>query len=69
MTHIPRGSLIVSVTGVLVFGLSVYGARNFTIGSPIGGLEPIYASAVNLVFPLDAHGRTAKTVPLYADGN
>lgn len=69
MTRIPRGSLIVSVIGVLVFGLTVFGARSFKVGSTSSGLEPIHASAADLVFPFDAHGRTSKTVPLYADGN
>ncbi len=69
MTHIPRGSLIVSVIGVLVVGLTVYGAGRFRVGSTSSGLEPIHASAADLVFPLDAHGRMTRTVPLYADGN
>jgi len=69
MTYIPRRSLIVSVIGVLVLGLIVYAVRDFTVGLTSTGLEPIHASAADLVFPLDAHGHTSKTVLLYADGN
>lgn len=69
MFRIPHGSLMGTVIGALVLGLIVYAVRDFTAGSTTTELEPIRASAPELVFPLDAHGRTSKTVRLYADGN
>jgi len=69
MIRIPRGLLMVSVIGVLVLGFTVYAVHDFAVGSISSGLESIHASTADLVFPLDAHGRTSKTVPLYADGN